>query len=40
MSLTSSARKLIRLTTLSGVPVNFFLSSSLCVQTPTGQVLE
>ena len=32
--------KLIRLTTLSGVPVNFLRSSSSCVQTPTGHVLE
>ena len=40
ISLTSSAIKLNKLTTFSGVPVNFFLNSSSCVQTPTGHVLE
>ena len=32
--------KLNRLTTFSGVPVNFARRASSCVQTPTGQVLE
>ena len=40
ISLTSFAINLNKLTTLSGVPVNFSLSFSSCVQTPTGQVLE
>ena len=40
ISLTSEAMKVNRLTTLSGVPVNFSLNFSSCVHTPTGQVLE
>jgi len=40
ISLTSDAMKVNRFTTLSGVPVNFSLNFSSCVQTPTGQVFE
>ena len=40
ISLTSSAIKVNKFTTFSGVPVNFFLKFSSWVQTPTGQVLE
>ena len=40
ISRTSSAMKVTRLTTLSGVPVNFSRSRSSWEQTPTGQVLE
>ena len=41
ISRTSSAMKVIRLTTFSGVPVKrFSRSSGFWVQTPTGQVLE
>ena len=32
--------KVNKFTTLSGVPVNFSLNFSSCVQTPTGQVFE
>ena len=32
--------KLNKLTTFSGVPVNFSRSAGSCVHTPTGQVLE
>ena len=39
MSRTSSAMKLNRLMTFSGVPSNLARSASSCVQTPTGQVL-
>ena len=40
ISLTSSEINLNKFTTLSGVPINFFLNSSSCVQTPTGHVFE
>ena len=40
ISLTSIATKVKKLTTFSGVPVNFALSFSSCEQTPTGQVFE
>ena len=40
ISLTSLAINENKLTTLSGVPENFFLNSLSCVQTPTGQVFE
>ena len=40
ISLTSSATNENKLITFSGVPPNFFLKSSSCVQTPTGQVFE
>ena len=40
ISLTSWAIKLNRFTTFSGVPLNFSLSFSSWVQTPTGQVFE
>ena len=40
ISRTSSARKLIRLTTFSGVPSNLARRASSWVHTPTGQVLE
>ena len=40
ISRTSSAIKLKRLTTFSGVPVNLRRNASSCTQTPTGQVLE
>ena len=40
ISRTSDAIKVNKLTTLSGVPVNFSLSFSSWVQTPTGHVLE
>ena len=40
ISLTSWAIKVNKLTTLSDVPVNFFLKFSSWVQIPTGQVLE
>ena len=38
--LTSSAIKKKNLITSSGVPLNFFLNSGLCVAIPTGQVLR
>ena len=40
ISLTSEAMKVNKFTILSGVPVNFSLNFSSCVQTPTGQVFE
>ena len=40
ISLTSDAIKVNKFTILSGVPVNFSLNFSSCVQTPTGQVFE
>ena len=40
ISLTSSAIKLKRFTTFSGVPENFFLKFSSCVATPSGHVLQ
>jgi len=39
MPRTSSAMKLNRFITFSGVPSNFLRSASSCVQTPTGHVL-
>ena len=40
MSRTSSAMKVIRLMTFSGVPVNLARSRSSWTQTPTGHVFE
>ena len=40
ISLTSVAINVNKFTTLSGVPVNFSLSLTSCVHTPTGQVFE